>query len=122
MESLEKKGYNSDGTRLDPTDGVDVLYGTAQLMPREPALVIKAEDLRKETDLVLEGIFKMIGEKRGAMPKQGQHQGRNLDQQVFGQNQFHKKNAERERKPSTRNTSQNGGFKITRIVRWQTLK
>lgn len=114
MESLKQKGYNPDGTRLDPTDGVEVLYGTAQLTPKEPCLRIKSEDLRKETDLVLEGIFKMIEKRRKkeSGPNQG---GRN-------QTSYKRGNAGKERNSSTQNKRNSGGLTITKIAGWQTPK
>ncbi|CAG8950242.1 hypothetical protein HYFRA_00008480 [Hymenoscyphus fraxineus] len=75
VESLRKRGYGSDGTRLDPTDGGKALYGTAQFLVREPCLLMKTEDLRKETDLALETIFQRMKKLEG---KQKHGQGANV--------------------------------------------
>ncbi|CAG8976466.1 hypothetical protein HYALB_00008056 [Hymenoscyphus albidus] len=71
VESLRKRGYDSDGTRLDPTDGGKALYGTAQLLVREPCIFMKTEDVRKETDLALEIIFQRMKKLEGKQ-KDGQ--------------------------------------------------
>ncbi len=63
-ESLRKRGYAPDGTRLDKTDNIPVLFGTAQLNPVAAILKAKTEDLTKETDAA---VARMCNIGRGPM-------------------------------------------------------
>lgn len=137
VESLRKKGYNTDGTRIDPADGGEELYGTAQLVPRESCLLTTAEDLRKETDLVLEGIFKIIKKnqaaqqktkakfEQGTRPNQGSQRGRNDNPRVRNSDntsRFRPQPKQGQNQSNKSPTQNNGGFTITKIGGWQTTK
>jgi len=55
IEALRKKGYGSDGTRIDGNG--EPLIGTAQLIPNESIKTKKYSDLVDQADLTVEAII-----------------------------------------------------------------
>ena len=55
VESFNKRGYKSDGSRL-VEDGKPPLYGSLQIIPRNTVLTIKYSEILEETDLVVHSI------------------------------------------------------------------
>ena len=58
VESLKKRGYASDGSRIDGTGREPPLIGTAQLTPELCILKTKHEDLVQQTDEAVKVIIK----------------------------------------------------------------
>ena len=57
VESLKSKGYASDGSRIDPKDGVAPLFGSASIVPAVAAIKTKTPELIKQTDLLVAAII-----------------------------------------------------------------
>jgi hypothetical protein len=53
-ESMNKQGYNVDGTRIEGTENGKDLFGTVQLQPEEPALKMSYKEIVRQTDLAVE--------------------------------------------------------------------
>jgi len=67
VESLRKKGYASDGSRIEAAGNKPALFGTAQLFPERPILKMRFMDLVEQTDLVVQQIIR----RQGRTEKQG---------------------------------------------------
>lgn len=71
VESLRKKGFNSDGTSADGT-GKEI-YGSAQFRTETPALTLPFVEIVKQTDIAIERLIKGIQMKddKSARTKKG---------------------------------------------------
>lgn len=71
-ESLKKKGYRPDGSRLPGEEDKPPLTGSAHIAPTEEVLRTKMKDLILQTDIAVESILQsqMSGQAGRRRPKQ----------------------------------------------------
>jgi len=58
VESLGKKGYNADGTRLPDTKNESDLFGTANLIAMPAIVKMRFNEIVEQTDLAVEEMMR----------------------------------------------------------------